>query len=165
MTTAKLHRKTHAMLLLEYKHGGRAIDLVILDAIVDAQGQFKEASRNLGLHNSTLSRWIQELGLVPQAVKIRQQFGLKDLASVYGEVHVEVDGNSLKLSNKISGDCISCKINFKDLPAPLDIVSIEEKEKRGRIVRGMYVEIRDSLRRTHWFLLDKVKLLQDENED
>ena len=72
---SKAIRKTVQMSLMELRYE-TDIESLILNTIVKAKGHQKNASELLGISESTLCRWIQQLDLSKKVGRVRNNNGL-----------------------------------------------------------------------------------------
>lgn len=135
------------MALMEYRHQ-KDIETLILEALVQARGEQKEASVLLDVSESSICRWIQELDLTKKASQIRKKNGLLPTA---GELRMEtVDGKEL-IELVVLEPCSECGIKFESLIVH-NVTQVNRKDNKTIAV------VRDELNRKHWFALDLSKL-------
>ena len=127
---------------MEYKFG-KPIDDLILDSIKQANGEQREASNILGIAESTLSRWINELDLTKHVSKIRRDNGLIPTTR---ELRMEISGQEV-IELAIQGKCTECNKKFEEF-TDFNITGITKKDDNTVAI------IRDQLNIKHWFNLD-----------
>jgi len=138
----KLIRKTSTMSMMEYKFG-KPIDDLILDSIKQANGEQREASNILGIAESTLSRWVNELNLIKYVSKIRRENGLIPTTRA---LRMEISGQEV-IELAVQGRCTDCNQKFEEF-TDYNITGITKIEKNTVAI------IRDQLNIKHWFNLD-----------
>ena len=128
--------------MMEYKFG-KPIDDLILDSIKQANGEQREASNILGIAESTLSRWINELDLTKHVSKIRRDNGLIPTTR---ELRMEISGQEV-IELAVQGRCTECNKKFEEF-TDFSITGITKKDDDTVAI------IRDQLNIKHWFNLD-----------
>jgi hypothetical protein len=139
-------RRTNLMKLKEEKFS-KKIDVLILDALLQSQGQFHAAARSLGVQKSTFSKWLVDLNLHRKAAQIRKSFGLH-LTDVEISLRRDGEGNFV-VGHEAYGPCTSCKLTADQLVEPLEALAITVEEES----RGLSVVVRDGHADKHWFKL------------
>jgi hypothetical protein len=135
------------MMKLKEEKFGKPIDILILDAILQSQGQFHAAARYIGIPKSTFSKWLVELNLHGRAAEIRKSFGLH-LTDVEISLRRDGEGNFV-VGHEAYGPCTSCKLTADQLVEPLEAIAITvEKESKG-----LSIIVRDGHADKHWFKL------------
>ena len=135
---SKTIRKTVQMSLMELKHG-EDIESLVLNTIVKAKGHQKNASEILGISESTLCRWIQQLDLSKKVGRVRNNNGLLPTPKA---LTIEIDDGDIA---KIT-PCLECGIQFKELKVS-NITGVNFTEGSTVAV------VRDELNRKHHFTL------------
>ena len=138
----KLTRKTSTMSMMEYKFG-KPIDDLIINAIKEAHGEQRGASNILGIAESTLSRWVNELNLIKYVSKIRKDNGLIPTTRA---LRMEISGQEV-IELAVQGRCTDCNKKFEEFTD----YSITGITKIDNITVAI---IRDQLNIKHWFNLD-----------
>ena len=143
----KTIRKTPTMQMMEYKHQ-KDIETLILEALVQAKGEQKEASVLLDVSESSICRWIQELDLTKKASQIRKRNGLVPTA---GELRMKTSGDKELIELVVLEPCSECGVKFDSLIVH-NVTQVNKKDDKTIAV------VRDELNRKHWFSLDLSKL-------
>lgn len=141
--TSNLLRKTPKMELVEWRHG-MEIDILILKSINECGGEQKCASIKMGISDSTLSRWIQELNL---SSKISQLRKIKGLPPSSRDLRIEDEHGKSVIERAVCSVCNDCGISYGDL----QLIDIQGTTGHGD---SLVVVVRDERRIKHRFQLD-----------
>ena len=138
-----LSKKTTKMVMMEYKHG-KDIETLILESLIESNGEQKEAANYLDVSESALCRWIRQLDLTTQVGKIRKT---NNLPPTPHEVKSIVDNANLG-ADSIIENCTECGIKFEKLEM-VNVTGVHIKDGQPLAV------VRDHLNIKHWFVLNK----------
>tara|TARA_R110000824_G_scaffold43758_5_gene127677 strand:+ start:1794 stop:2201 length:408 start_codon:yes stop_codon:yes gene_type:complete len=119
------------------------IESLILDTIVKAKGHQKNASELIGISESTLCRWIQQLDLSKKVGRVRNNNGLLPTPKT---LTIEInDGDISKIT-----PCSMCGIQFEELKIS-NITGVNFNS--GDPHNSPIAVVRDELNRKHYFAL------------
>lgn len=139
---------TPRMLLLEERFTPRKIDEIILNGIMNSHGEFRAASRFLGIGAPTLTQWVQRLGLSLRASEIRVAYGLEPNFAEY-KITQDSQGG-FHINQRASGKCSNCGFEINQLRGPFGFEGMTHPKDRDDI----FVCIKDSHGDKHWFKMD-----------
>ena len=143
---SKTIRKTVQMSLMELRYECD-IESLILNTIVKAKGHQKNASELLGISDSTLCRWIQQLDLSKKVGRVRNNNGLLPTPKT---LNIEInDGDISDIT-----PCSMFGVQFEELKVPnITGVNFNSGDPSGSPI----AVVRDELNRKHHFqLISKV---------
>ena len=139
----RIVRKTPKMEVMELTFG-KSIEAIILEGLVRFNGEQIKLAEDMGVSQGSLSRWIKELEIMPQVLKIRKDNGLPP--SVRDLRQSDAEGKALLLS-AVRSSCTKCNIELTDL-IRIDIQGTTTATDETIVV------VRDEMRRKHWFKVD-----------
>jgi transposase-like protein len=128
------------MLLIESRIGKR-IDTIMIDALMNSEGNSRIAAREMGISASAFSKWVLDLQIVKDVDRIRESFGLSQTTTAV-KMEVSRDDTTITIGESITGVCEIHGDSFDSLVIPT-LVGVSTGFKVRTLEKEQFVVILD----------------------